>query len=307
MGIVDRPANKETFITLKSEGGVPDEASGVDQGAGGTTPAPDAAPVQGSPADGGAKPLSMPQAVKDALTQGMQSCLNVLSGVAEAVAASTVDDTAQAPVDLFMRLDEAADQLDALADQYANDGAPGGMGEALLSANVTTTPVEGEAQKSDKTPKMVSGRKARLIAKKRFGVLADVHKAIKAGHDGIGEAMKSMDGMMQELSGETPDNKSKGSPKAPEKTDAPPADANSSPNDEKSMKAFADIANTAVTAALGPFMALLTATSKAVASTGQLPNASVVEGDTGGPPPKAREPSYKEKLEAQRRVLDEKK
>jgi hypothetical protein len=267
VGIVDRPANQRPFITLKSEAGV----AGMDNGAGGSAPEA-ATPDRGSPDAPAATPLSMPKAVKAELSQALTSALDCLSKIAEQVSSSTEDDAAPVPVPLLEGLDQCADTLDMLADKWIGEGGPSSMGEATLAA-----PDAAQKAAADKPePKPGDGRKMRLLAKKRMAVLDGAHKAIVAGHEGIGTGVAQMAALMAELSGE----------KIPVQVDKPVDDTNAAPNGGAvEKKTDLDEVKKAVTDALAPFVAALAATEKSLsdarASIGQLPNSPVNEGNRG--------------------------
>lgn len=282
VGLVDRPANERLFLVRKSDTMADPTA---ESGAPTVAESPDA----GAPAAVSAAPISMPAAVKDGLSQGLAAILDTISKVAEMISSATVDDAAEVPTEPLFMLDQAAGDLDALADKFIMDEE---MAEVEMAAPPkpdapadapivkSLAPVTKAKVKADAGPPR---RQARLIAKKRLNTMKSIHKMMGDGHGTMAKGMGDMEGLMKELAGEMG---------AGEKA-KPPVEA---PEDAaKALKGIVDGALAPLLSQVAGLEAALKARPAAAAPT--LPNAALPEGDIV-PAPAPREQTFQEKLKA---------
>jgi hypothetical protein len=99
VGIVDRAANEEVFLVVKSRDG-----------------ASMATAAKGDDAQQGT--LRLPADAKQSLTDGLTDVLEKLSALAQQVYDCEVDETAECPPELASAVDDLADDLDDLADEF---------------------------------------------------------------------------------------------------------------------------------------------------------------------------------------------
>lgn len=228
VGIVDRAANKRTFLMQKNEGGMAGQKEPTkkdDAGAGADPMAvQDAAPPP-PPPPGDAGPITLPTAAKQALSEGLAAILTQASDVATKIQNATIDDSAPVPPELLACIDQMSDSLDALSDgfdpemamalsaksfgdNYKPDAnAGGGDGSATPQA---TTPNVGDnyiekgagagAPPGDvKPPAQGSAppmpRKTRkLIAKGRMSKIEGAYAKLDEGHQMLKAVMTELKG-----------------------------------------------------------------------------------------------------------------
>lgn len=301
VGIVSAAANARTFLVMKSMDPKDENKAAPAGEAPVAAPAADGAPKPEAPKPETKAPLTMPQAVKDGLTQGLAAILDIVSQVAEAITSATVDDAAEIPTEPLFMLDDAAAQLDALADKFIMEeemgepvaGAPvDGMGEAQMAAPdpaAKLAPATKAKVKADEMPR----RKARLIAKKRLGTMKAAHGVIGDGHAQMAKGMDQLDGLMKELAGEMapPGKEEKAKPPEPKPEEKKPdMDA------EKVAKSIETAVVSAVEKLIGDKIASIAERVSKVEKAAPRSNAQTEEVNAATQP--VREQSFKEKLEA---------
>ena len=106
VGLVDHPANLETFLIVKARDGMATKADDQDDDEGG---------------------LRLPAAAKQSLTDGLADTLEKLAAIAQQIQDCEVDESAECPPELAAQIDEIADDLDELADEFAPKASPTDM------------------------------------------------------------------------------------------------------------------------------------------------------------------------------------
>ncbi len=164
VGIVDRAANGEMFLALKSmENETP------------STAAPPAE-AQKAPEPPPAPAMKMSSTVKAAMTEALGAVLDTCAKMAEAIEKAEVDDAAPAPTELLKMAAEAADKLDSMCEPY----------EAAEMAAPPPPAPEGEpAQKAAPPPPPPEPR--RRMAMKRIMAMDGVAKALAENASKVGE------------------------------------------------------------------------------------------------------------------------
>lgn len=109
VGMVDRAANEQRFLVVKSL---------------------DGADTMTKKADGTDGALRLPADAKQSLTDGLTETLEKLSAIAQQVQACVVDESAECPPELANSIDELADDLDELADEFQEKASPDQMKSA---------------------------------------------------------------------------------------------------------------------------------------------------------------------------------
>lgn len=176
VGIVDKAANGEVFLALKSAGMDGQTEAGAPADA---TKAP-GPPPEASPAAA----LKMPATAKAAMTEALGTALDACAKMAEQLEKAEVDDAAPVPMELVKLAMAAEDALGALVEPYE---------EALMAAPPPPAPgappVEGEAaQKAAPPPPPAEGAKSRKrMALKRIEAMDGVSKALTENAAKVGE------------------------------------------------------------------------------------------------------------------------
>lgn len=164
VGIVDRAANGEMFLALKS---MENE-----------TPSTAAAPAeaQKAPEPPPAPAMKMSSPVKAAMTEALGAVLDTCAKMAEAIEKAEVDEAAPAPAELLKMAADAADKLDSMCEPY----------EAAEMAAPPPPAPEGEpAQKAAPPPPPPEPR--RRMAMKRIMAMDGVAKALAENASKVGE------------------------------------------------------------------------------------------------------------------------
>lgn len=166
VGIVDKAANGEMFLALKSAGmdGQTDAGAPAD-----ATKAPDAPPAAPP-----AAALKMPAAAKQAMTEALGAVLDGCAKMAEALEKAEVDDSAPVPMELVQMAIAAEEALGALVEPYE---------EAMMAA--PPPPAEGELAQKAAPPAPPPPRPR--MAMKRIMAMEGVSKSITEGAQKIGE------------------------------------------------------------------------------------------------------------------------
>jgi hypothetical protein len=174
VGIVDRAANGETFLALKSAGmdGQQDPQA--------APPAEAQKAPEAPPAPPPAAAMKMPAAVKAAWMEKLGAVLDICAKLAEALQATEVDDAGPVPMELVQMAAAAEEGLGAMVEPYeeammAAAPPPPAAGEQAQKA----APAEGAAP----PPKPPRPR----LAMKRIMAMDGVSKAMLDGAQKLGE------------------------------------------------------------------------------------------------------------------------
>lgn len=164
VGIVDRAANGETFLALKSAG-----MDGQQQDTKAAPPAEAQKVPEQMPA------LKMSTAMKASMTEALGAVLDTCAKMAEEIEKAEIDEAAPAPMPLLHMAMEAADKLDSMVDPYE---------DALMAP----PPAEGEpAQKAYDAAKGEGMKPRPKMAMKRILAMEGVSKAMTDGAQKLGE------------------------------------------------------------------------------------------------------------------------
>lgn len=175
VGIVDRAANGETFLALKS-------APPMDDG---QTPAAPPADAQKTPDAPTAPPapaaaVKMPAAAKAKWTEVLGAVIDTCAKIAEALQSAEVDDAAPVPMELVQMAADAEDQLGLMVEPYE---------EAMMAAAPPppSPPPEGESAQKAAPPPPPPAKPRPRIAMKRIMALDSVAKSLVEGATKVGE------------------------------------------------------------------------------------------------------------------------
>ncbi len=218
VGLVDKPANERPFLMMKKEETMPPSEIKKDETAGGSA-APAAATTAG---------LKMPAAAKQAFTDGIAAALEQLAGIAQIVQSAEVDETAPPPTQLAGSVDETADMLDEIADQFmpeenvaeSYDAAkkppappPGDPAVAAPPPPVEKTDVQKAAHA--KAEKRAIRKAARRMSKGRVATLQSAHAMQGQAHELVGNLIKDIVGGNEMMAAPPPEEKAAAAPPPP--------------------------------------------------------------------------------------------
>lgn len=282
VGLVDRAANERTFLVVKRNSGMDTngtQATTKDQGTAPVTNADPAAPPPAAPAAPPDAPaadaIKLPAAAKQALTDGLTAIFQKLAPIAELIQSAAVDEAAAVPPELCAALDEGADALDMLADQFApttamDMAAPPAPAPAAAPApapGATTEPAAkdetgapapaADAVAKSAEPTTPVQKAGRRIAKARL-------EQLQAAHDLHGKAHELMGSIVKDLSSGTAP---KAKPPAPGATPAPAAEPTTKDVGEAVTKAVEGAVEKALEPLLAPLGSLVETLKSSAATT----------------------------------------